>query len=98
MQADGGPGVNQGPVNPMPAMPHAVIGGGVPPGILPPGALPTIAPLQAGQVLTPALRHTNFASYYHDTTKDPLQPRYATVIARFDAMVVTHKRLKVCWN
>lgn len=39
--------------------------------------------------LLPNLRHTSFASFYHDAGKDPLRTRYTEVIEHFDAMAAT---------
>jgi hypothetical protein len=34
-------------------------------------------------------RHTTFSSFYQDEHKDPMRDRYATIMARFDAMAPT---------
>jgi len=37
-------------------------------------------------LLQPPLKHTTFASYYRDETKDPFSSRYPAVLTRFDPM------------
>jgi hypothetical protein len=66
----------------LPALAAAHLGGV--PGT--PGVIPTDATIRAPQGNIPNIRHTNFASLYHDTSKDPLRNRYEAVIDHFDAM------------
>jgi hypothetical protein len=51
-----------------------------------PIAVAAAMPAWPPQVFPQVLRHTTFASLYHDENKDPLRSRAASVITRFDAM------------
>jgi len=68
-----------------PALPQAHQPAALPPGIVANDRATTV-PAAASISLT---RHTTFSSFYQDEHKDPMRDRYATIMARFDAMAPT---------
>jgi len=63
------------------------------PVVLPPGMAANervaAVPLPLAVASIPLTRHMTFSSFYQDEHKDPMRDRYATIMARFDAMAHT---------